>query len=182
MQSIMFMSLLPLLVSFSFVQDFDPLAFFNLAWSSQFHVQSFISLLKLSLLMKSSSQFHIFVHISPPLSSISIKGMLIGTKVWATRDVECWHLNFVFLMDTTICARMTPLESYHLEDRVEIPHDHRVGSSISWYQRIVVPLPLCHSLGHPMDYLDLLLVREVFSSLDDHLKLRITCTLVGYHL
>ena len=42
-----------------------------------------------------------------------------------------------------------------------------------WYQ-LVGHLPLYHSMGHPIDKLELLYVREL-ASLDDHLKLRITC-------
>jgi hypothetical protein len=40
--------------------------------------------------------------------------------------------------------------------------------------------PLCHSMGHSLDNLKLLCVRE-HSSFDDHLKLRITCGTIVLH-
>jgi hypothetical protein len=105
--------------------------------------------------------FHIFVLTSSPLSSIFIKGMLhIDTKDCIV--VVGWHLNLVFFMDTSTCWNDTTIA-------LEIPH---VGSLT------LIPIggsaPLCHSTGHPLDRLKLLYVRKL-SSLDDHLKLRITC-------
>jgi hypothetical protein len=76
--------------------------------------------------------------------------------------VDGWHLNLAFFMDTTTCWNDTTIA-------LEIPH---VGSLT------LIPIggspSLCHSMGHPLDKLELLYVREL-SSLDDHLKLRITC-------
>jgi hypothetical protein len=64
-------------------------------------------------------------------------------------------------MDTTTYVGMTPLVA------LEIPH---VGSLT------LIPIggtpPLCHSMGHPLDRLELLYVRKLFF-LDDHLRLRI---------
>jgi hypothetical protein len=49
---------------------------------------------------------HIFVPISPPLSSISIKRcLLIDTNDCI--GVDGWHLNLAFFMDTTICWNYT---------------------------------------------------------------------------
>ena len=88
----------------------------------------------------------IFVLISPPLSSISIKDMPLLIQRVALRG-RWLTLKYCIFMDTTICVVMIP-----------------IGGAP----------PLCHSMGHPLDKLELLLVREL-SSLDDHLKLRITC-------
>jgi hypothetical protein len=61
---------------------------------------------------------HTFVPTSPPLSSISIKDvLLIDIKDYI--GVDGWHLNLVFFMDTTTYVRMTPLVA------LKIPH---VGS------------------------------------------------------
>jgi hypothetical protein len=71
-------------------------------------------------------------------------------------------LNLAFLW-TLLNIGMTPLVA------LEIPH---VGSLT------LMPIggapPLCHSMGHPLDKLELLYLREL-ASLDDFLKLRITC-------
>ena len=140
-------------------KNFDPSPFFNVAPS--------LSMSNFQLLLLPHEAFtyllHIFVPTSPPLSSIFIKGVhLIDTKDCI--GVDGWHLNLAFFMDTTTYIGMTPLVA------LEIPH---VGSFWPWYQS-VGHLPLCHSMGHPLDKLELLLVREL-SSLNDHLKLRITC-------
>ena len=59
--------------------------------------------------------------------------------------VDGWHLNLAFFMDTTKYVGMTPLVA------LEIPH---VGSLT------LIPIggapPLCHSMGHPLDNLELL--------------------------
>jgi hypothetical protein len=104
---------------------------------------------------------HIFVPTSPPLSSISIKGvLLIDTKDCI--GVDGWYLNLAFLW-TLLNIGMIQLVA------LEIPH---VGSLT------LMPIsgapPLCHSMGHPLDKLELLYLREL-ASLDDCLKLRITC-------
>ena len=114
------------------------------------------------LLLLPMMYFHIFVPTSPPLSSISIKDvLLIDTK--DSIGVDGWYLNLVFFMDTTTYVGMTPLVA------LEIPHVRSLT---------LIPIggapPLCHNMGHPLDKLELLLVREL-SALDDHLKLRITC-------
>ena len=94
--------------------------------------------------------------ISPPLSSISIKDVL--------------------LIDAKACiwGRSLRLESC-------IFYGHHLDSSLDtmcrilwpWYQ-LVEHLPLSHCMGHPFAKLELLEVREL-SSLDDHLKFIITC-------
>ena len=107
------------------------------------------------LLLLPMMHLHIFVPTSPPLSLIFIKGvLLIDTKDCI--GVDGWHLNLVFLMDNTTYVGMTP----HVGSLTLIP----IGGAP----------PLCHSMGHPFDKLDLLYVREL-ASLADHLKLRITC-------
>ena len=98
----------------------------------------------------------------PPLSSISIKGMPLLIQRVAL-GVDGWHLNLAFFMDTTTYIGITllwPLRSL-------------MKDLWPWYQ-LVGHLPLCHSMGHPLDKLELLFVREL-ALLDDHLKLRITC-------
>ena len=88
-------------------KNFDPSPFFNVAPS-----------LSMSNYFSPMMYFHIFVPTSPPLSSISIKGvLLIDTKDCI--GVDGWHLNLAFFMDTTKYVRMTPLVAF------EIPH---VGS------------------------------------------------------
>ena len=91
-----FMSLLPLLVCFSCPR------ILILLYSSM--------LLPLCPCPTSTSPhdaFHIFVPTSLPLSSISIKGvLLIDTKDCI--GVDGWHLNLAFFMDNTIYVGMTP--------------------------------------------------------------------------
>ena len=73
-------------------------------------------------------------------------------------------MNLAFFMDTTTNVGMTPLVA------LEIP---RVGS-LTLIPIVVGNLPLCPNMGHPLDNFKLLNMREL-ASLDDHLKLRITC-------
>ena len=145
----------------SFVQEF---------WSSYFpqcrslfvhvHVQS----------TTSPHSFHIFVPLSPPLSSISIKVMSLLIQRVALRGRWLILYSCIFYGRTPPNVGMTPFLA------LEIPH---IWSFWPWYQ-LVGHLPLCHSMGHPLDNLELLYVREL-ASLDDHLKLRITCgTIVLY--
>ena len=133
-------------------KKFDPSPFFNVAPSLSMSNFYFFPIMHL----------HIFVPTSPPLSSISIKGVhLIDTKDCIGADG--WYLNLTFLWTILIMLE------WHQLIALEIPH---VGSLT------LIPTgrapPLYHSMGHPLDKLELLLVREL-SSLDDHLKLRITC-------
>ena len=70
-------------------KNFDPSPFLNVAPSLSMYVQ-------IQLLLNASCIFHIFVPISPPLLSISIKGVhLIDTK--GCIGVDGWHLNLAFL-------------------------------------------------------------------------------------
>jgi hypothetical protein len=104
---------------------------------------------------------HIFVPTSPPLSSISIKGvLLIDTKDCI--GVDGWYLNLAFFYghhhiwwnDTTYSPWDTSCRIFDLDT-------NRWGTSP-------------YSMGHPLDTLELLYMREL-ASLDNHLKLRITC-------
>jgi hypothetical protein len=75
-----------------------------------------------------------------------------------------WHLSLAFFMDTT---------TYCWNDTTCSPWDTSCRIFLTLIQS-VRHLSLCQSMGHPLDKLELLLVGEL-SSLDDHLKLRITC-------
>jgi hypothetical protein len=77
---------------------------------------------------------------------------------WLTLESCIFHGHHHMCWNDTACIAL------------ETPH---VGSFWPWY-RLVGHLPLCHSMGHPLDKLELLYVREL-ASLDDRLKLRITC-------
>ena len=157
LQSIKVHELAPSTCVLLLFKNFDPSLFFNVASSlsmSNFHPSPMMHL-------------HIFVPTSPPLSSISIKGVhLIDTKDCIGADG--WYLNLAFLW--TILNML----EWHQLIALEIPH---VGSLT------LIPTgrapPLYHSMGHPLDKLELLYVREL-SSFDDHLKLRSTCgTTIG---
>jgi hypothetical protein len=97
------------------------------------------------------------------LSSIFIKGvLLIDTK--GCIGVDGWHLNLAFLWTLPHIVRITPLVA------LEIPH---VGSFWPWYQ-LVGHLPVCHSMGHPLDKLELLCEGTCFTwwslKVEDHLS------------
>ena len=88
--------------------------------------------------------------ISPPLSSISIKGeFLIDARVciWGR-----WlRLESCIFYGHHLIVGMTPLVDTNLY-RASWDTIHRI---FSWYQ-FVVYLPLCDSMGHPFDTLELL--------------------------
>ena len=135
----------------SLVQEFW--SFSNLQCCSLFvHVQ---------LLLLPMMHLHIFVPTSPPLSSISIKDVFLND----TKDcigVDGWYLNLAFFMDTSKYWNDTTSSPWDTSCRIFDFDTNRWGTS-----------PYV-SMGHPFDKLELLSVREL-SSLDDHLKLRITC-------
>jgi hypothetical protein len=110
----------------------------------------------------SPHRFHIFVPIFSSLSSIFIKGMPLLIQRVALRG-RWLTLESCIFMDTTKCWNNIICSPWDTSCRIFWP----------WYQ-LVGHLPLCHSMGHPLDNLELLYVREL-ASLDDHLKLRITC-------
>ena len=81
-----FMSLLPLLVCFSCPRNFDPSLFSNVAPSLSIFMSNLLSFHILSLPLHNLSllqRLSYLCTISPPLSSISIKGeLLIDAKVY----------------------------------------------------------------------------------------------------
>ena len=106
------------------VQEFW--SFFILQCCSLFvHVQ---------LLLLPMMHLHIFVPTSPPLSSISIKGvLLIDTKDCI--GVDGWHLNLAFFMDTTICWNDTTCSPWDHSCRIFDLDTNRWGTSpyvIAW--------------------------------------------------
>jgi hypothetical protein len=115
MQSIKFMSLIPLLVCFSLSKNFTPF-------------MHFCSLLIMSILSHPLCHYiykdnFISFLISPPLSSITIKGMPLFIQR-VVLGVDDWFLNLQFFMDTTIWCNDTTC-NYHMwkhEDHLEKPH------------------------------------------------------------
>ena len=148
MQSIKVHELAPAICVFLLSKNFDPSLFFNVAPSLSMSM-SYLYFFELSYLISPPctiliSKLSYLYTISLPLSLISIKGMRpIDAK--ACIRVDGWHLNLVFFMDSTSYVGMTPLEA------LKIPH---VGSLT------LIPIggapPLCHSMGHPLDNLELL--------------------------
>jgi hypothetical protein len=111
------MSLLPLLVCFSLSMNFTPFMYF-------------CSLLIMSILSRPLCHYiykdnFISFTISPPLSSITIKGMpLLIERV--VLGVDDWFLNLQkkYFMDITVCWNDTTC-NYHMwkhEDHLEKPH------------------------------------------------------------
>ena len=87
-------------------KNFDPSSFFNVAPSM------FMSNFYFSPMM----HFHIFVLTSPPLSSMSIKDvLLIDTKDCI--GVDGWHLNLAFLWTS-----LHMLEWHHLDSSWDTTH------------------------------------------------------------
>ena len=140
MQSIKVHKLAPPTCVLLLSKNFDPSLLFNVAPSLS---MSMSYLFKLSYLISPSctiliSKLSYLCIISPPLSSISIKGeLLIDAKVY-------------------VWGRWLRLESY-------IFYGHHLYSSLdtmcrilwSWYQ-LVEHLPLCPNMGHSLDNLELL--------------------------
>ena len=145
-----FMSLLPLHVCFSFVQEFWSIIFsFNVAplsmsilisppWNISFVVQ----LIPWSYLCSNFSSFVINFHKRYVIPIKSLDTIWKSVHLIVTKDcigIDGWGLNLVFLMDITICVWMTLLElllRYHIGSLTLIPF----GGA----------LPLCHSMGHSL--------------------------------
>ena len=154
-----FMSLLPLLVCFScqrilihlFSSMFLPLCPCPCSTSTSL----FQSLPKLCYLISPPRTISILkllylCTISPPLSSISIKGvLLIDAKVciwgrWLKLESCIFYGHHLIVGMTLLVA----LEIPHIESSTLI--------------QFVGHLLLCHSMGHPFDKLELLLMRDAF--------------------
>ena len=89
-------------------------------------LQCYSLFVNVQLLLLPTMHFHIFVSTSPPLSSISIKDViLIDTK--DSIGVDGWYLNLVFFMDTTTYVGMTPLVA------LEIPHVGSFDLDTNWW-------------------------------------------------
>ena len=98
MQSIKFMSLLPLLVCFSCPRIWSPSILQCCSLLIHVHICTLISLMYLSNLCPNK---HIFTQISPPLSSMTIKGLIPYEicAIWRSRDTT-WrfcHENLLWL-------------------------------------------------------------------------------------
>ena len=137
-----FMSLLPLLVCFSCPRI---LILLN---SSMLLPLCPLSMSKTPIVISLSQSLPKLLYlctISPPLSSISIKDvLLIDAKARIGEDG--WDLNLVFFMDITWL-----LEWHYLYSSL----DTMCRILWPWYQ-LVWHLPLCHSMGHSLDKLELL--------------------------
>ena len=91
---------------------------------------------QIQLFPNASCIFHIFIPISPPLSSISIKGVHLLIQMVAL-GIDGWGLNLAFFW-TFPNVGVTPLVS------LEIPH---VGS-LTLIPIVVGLLPVCPNMSH----------------------------------
>ena len=132
-----FMSLLPLLVCFSLSKNFDPSQFLNVAPSlsmSMSNLYFFVLIFpKAFICLYNLSPFGINFH--KRCASHWCKGLHKGRWLRLESCIFDGH---------QLIVGMTPLV-----ELLEIPHID------SWYQ-FVWQLPLCDSMGHPFDTLELL--------------------------
>jgi hypothetical protein len=112
-------------------------------------------------------------NLSPFVTNFHKRYVSFDTK-GCSRDRWLTHESWIFYGHHLICWNDTTCSPWDTSCRV----------FWSWYQ-LVGHLPLYHSMGHSLDKLEFLYVREL-SSFYDHLKLRITCGTtiwcVRYHL
>ena len=170
-------------------KNFDPSLFFNVAPSlsmSMSNLYFFVSISPKAFISYlppctiSILNLLYLCTISPPLSSISIKGvLLIDAK--ACIGVDDWGLNLTFFMDITWL-----LEWHHLYSFLR----YHTWDLWPWHQ-LVGHLSLSHFMGHPFDKLELFVVRDAFFiwwslKVEDHLWNHllvwlISCVEMWYH-
>ena len=143
MQSIKVHELAPPTCVLLLSKNFDPCQLLNVAPPlSIVHVQNNFSLMPLAYFISLYDLSPFVISFHKRCASLDIKGC-----IW----VDGWHLNLAFFMDTSKYWNDTTCIA------LEIP---RIGSST------LIPidgtLPLCHSMGHPLDKLELLYVRDAF--------------------
>ena len=141
----------------SLVQEFWSISFLQCcSLFAHVHVQPLFLLYLISPIVQSlphSIKLSYLCIISPPLSSISIKGkLLIDAKVciwgrWLRLESCIFYGHHLIVGMTSLVTCITCILC-----RASWNTTHRI---FSWYQ-FVVHLPLCDSMGHPFDTLELL--------------------------